>query len=69
MSTDEIEKLMIEVIHFLSDQFPNQAILKGGMELRLIDCPRYTNDLQKKKELNIRHFSTILNTYAKHLLS
>lgn len=36
---------MVEIMHFLADAFPNQAILKGGMELRLLDCPRYTNDL------------------------
>lgn len=40
-----IEKLMVEIMHLLADTFPNQAILKGGMELRLLDCPRYTNDL------------------------
>jgi predicted nucleotidyltransferase component of viral defense system len=40
-----IEKLMVEIMHLLADTFPNQAILKGGMELRLLECPRYTNDL------------------------
>jgi hypothetical protein len=43
--SSSIEKCMVEVMHFLSDAFPNQAILKGGMELRLMDCPRFTNDL------------------------
>lgn len=45
MSNSTVEKLMVEIMHFLADTFPNQAILKGGMELRLLDCPRYTNDL------------------------
>jgi hypothetical protein len=43
--SNPIEKLMVEIMHLLSDLFPNQAILKGGMELRLLDCPRNTNDL------------------------
>jgi predicted nucleotidyltransferase component of viral defense system len=45
MINSTTEKLMVEIMHFLADTFPNQAILKGGMELRLLDCPRYTNDL------------------------
>jgi predicted nucleotidyltransferase component of viral defense system len=45
MINSDTEKLMVEIMHFLADTFPNQAILKGGMELRLLDCPRYTNDL------------------------
>jgi predicted nucleotidyltransferase component of viral defense system len=37
--------LMVWLINFLADRFGNKAILKGGMELRLLDCPRYTNDI------------------------
>jgi predicted nucleotidyltransferase component of viral defense system len=40
-----IEKLVVDLMHLLADTSPNQGILKGGMELRLLDCPRYTNDL------------------------
>jgi predicted nucleotidyltransferase component of viral defense system len=29
----------------LADKFGSHAILKGGMQLRLVDCPRFTNDL------------------------
>jgi predicted nucleotidyltransferase component of viral defense system len=37
--------LMVWLINFMADKFGNSAILKGGMELRLLDCPRQTNDL------------------------
>lgn len=36
---------MVWLMNFLADKFGNSAILKGGMELRLLDCPRYTNDI------------------------
>ncbi len=39
------QSLMAWLINFLADKFGNSAILKGGMELRLLDCPRYTNDI------------------------
>lgn len=39
------EALRVWVITHLSDRLGNHAILKGGMVLRLLDCPRYTNDL------------------------
>jgi len=39
------QSLMVWLINFLADTFGNSAILKGGMELRLLDCPRYTNDI------------------------
>lgn len=41
----ENESLMIRLINLLADAFPGRAILKGGMELRLLQCPRHTNDL------------------------
>jgi hypothetical protein len=43
--TAENEILMIRLINLFADAFPGQAILKGGMELRLLQCPRHTNDL------------------------
>ena len=39
------QSLMVWLINYLADKFGNSAILKGGMELRLLDCPRYTNDI------------------------
>ncbi|MBL8026254.1 MAG: nucleotidyl transferase AbiEii/AbiGii toxin family protein [Fibrobacteres bacterium] len=39
------EKLMAEIMSLFAETFPAQAVLKGGMELRLFNCPRYTNDL------------------------
>lgn len=39
------QALMVWMINFLADKFGNSAILKGGMELRLLDCPRFTNDI------------------------
>lgn len=39
------EGLRIWLINHLSEELGDHAILKGGMVLRLLDCPRYTNDL------------------------
>lgn len=40
------EDLQIFLIHFLGKIFPQNAILKGGMAMKLLlNCPRYTNDL------------------------
>lgn len=39
------EALRIWIINHLCDQLGEHAVLKGGMVLRLLDCPRYTNDL------------------------
>jgi predicted nucleotidyltransferase component of viral defense system len=40
-----IEPLMVRVMNHLTDRFGAHAVLKGGMVLRLLNCPRYTNDL------------------------
>lgn len=40
-----VEGLMIYLINTFADNFPQSAILKGGMCLRLLDCPRLTNDI------------------------
>ncbi len=40
-----VEGLMIFLINTFADKFPQSAILKGGMCLRLLDCPRLTNDI------------------------
>ncbi|OGR11778.1 MAG: hypothetical protein A2341_02525 [Deltaproteobacteria bacterium RIFOXYB12_FULL_58_9] len=39
------EGLMLWVIHRLADELKDHAVLKGGMALRLLESPRYTNDL------------------------
>lgn len=39
------EGLRLWIINHLADKLGQHAILKGGMVLRLLDCPRYTNDL------------------------
>lgn len=40
-----IESFMIWWMHRISEEFGPRALLKGGMELALMDSPRYTNDL------------------------
>jgi predicted nucleotidyltransferase component of viral defense system len=42
---DDTEGLMVFIMELFAEKFGNHAILKGGMELRLLDCPRSTNDL------------------------
>jgi hypothetical protein len=32
-------------MNLFAEKFGSHAILKGGMQLRLVDCPRFTNDL------------------------
>lgn len=39
------ESLLLEVIHLINQKFKNQAILKGGMYLRLLNSPRHTRDV------------------------
>ncbi len=41
----EIEALLTTIINLFADAFGKQAILRGGMVLRLLDSPRLTNDL------------------------
>ena len=40
-----INDLMLYLINLFGEKFPQSAILKGGMSLRLLDCPGFTNDL------------------------
>jgi hypothetical protein len=56
---NDIEGLMLEVLHLFADRFEGRAVLKGGLELRLMDCPRFTNDMdyvfvpyKSKKEIH-----------------
>jgi predicted nucleotidyltransferase component of viral defense system len=57
---------MVFIINVLADKFGSNAILKGGMQLRLVDCPRFTNDLDyvfipfsSKKEIKDRILKTL----------
>jgi len=39
------EELLAWVINFFADEFGGNAIIRGGMALRLLNSPRYTNDI------------------------
>lgn len=41
----EREALLTDVINLFSEIFRDKAVLHGGMVLRLLDCPRLTNDV------------------------
>ena len=41
---ESTEALLAWIVDFFADNFGNSAILKGGMSLRLMHSPRYTND-------------------------
>ena len=41
----QLEELLSLIINLFADEFGKQAILRGGMVLRLLDSPRFTNDL------------------------
>lgn len=42
---ESTEALLAWIVDFFADRFGNSAILKGGMSLRLMHSPRYTNDV------------------------
>lgn len=42
---ESTEALLAWIVDFFADKFGNSAILKGGMSLRLMHSPRYTNDV------------------------
>lgn len=39
------EELLVRIIHALSEKFRSHLVLKGGMLLRLLNCPRSTQDV------------------------
>lgn len=43
--TVTLDSLFVWLMHRISEEFEEHAILKGGMALRLLNCPRSTNDL------------------------
>ncbi len=42
---ESTEALLAWIVDFFADRFGNSAILNGGMSLRLMHSPRYTNDV------------------------
>lgn len=42
---DELEALLVRLLHHIGQELPVQGVVKGGLVLRLLDCPRRTNDL------------------------
>lgn len=52
------EELLIRIIHFMAEKFKAGILLEGGMFLRLLNCPRATQDVdyvlissESKKEI------------------
>lgn len=48
MKTEKFESqehLLAYIMHVIAEEFPSNAVLKGGMVLRLTNSPRLTNDL------------------------
>jgi len=39
------EELLAWLVNFFATEFGNNAIIRGGMALRLLNSPRYTNDI------------------------
>ena len=72
------EAFRIWIINMLSEGFPDNAILKGGMTLRLLDSPRYTNYIDytfipfksKKdiKEIILKYIKSILNVSIDNII-
>lgn len=42
---DELEALLVRLLHHIGQELPVQGVVNGGLVLRLLDCPRRTNDL------------------------
>jgi predicted nucleotidyltransferase component of viral defense system len=73
------EELLTTVINLFSETFREKAILHGGMVLRLLECPRYTNDLDyifvpfksknDVKEMILSALNTIPNIKITHSLN
>jgi hypothetical protein len=40
-----LESLLVQLLHHVGEQLPRHSVVKGGLVLRLLDCPRRTNDL------------------------
>lgn len=64
----KLDDLMIFLINLIGEKFPQSAILKGGMSLRLLSSPRFTNDLdyifipyKSKKEI-VNDFCDLLSS-------
>lgn len=42
---DHREELLLKVIHLMAEKFKDRIVLEGGMLLRLLGCPRSTQDV------------------------
>lgn len=42
---DDREELLLRVIHLMAEKFKDRVVLEGGMLLRLLGCPRSTQDV------------------------
>lgn len=40
-----LEGLLVRLLHHVNETIPSRSVIKGGIVLRLLDCPRQTNDL------------------------
>jgi predicted nucleotidyltransferase component of viral defense system len=43
--TDRQQALLAQILDVFAERFDKKAVLRGGMVLRLLGCPRLTNDL------------------------
>jgi predicted nucleotidyltransferase component of viral defense system len=41
----QLEALLVRLLHHVGERLPARAVVKGGIVLRLLECPRRTNDL------------------------
>jgi predicted nucleotidyltransferase component of viral defense system len=71
---DSPEGLMVWLMNHFADTFGNNAVLKGGMELRLLGCPRHTNDIDyvfvpysSKKDISERILDTLRGVPGLHV--
>lgn len=69
IETHPREKLLLQVIHFLSEKFKETLVLEGGMLLRLFNSPRSTQDVdyywisEKSKKVLTREIRTAFDTF------
>lgn len=63
----ELEKFILEVMHLLAHRFKDRLVLKGGMQLRLLNSARYTQDVdyiflsQESKKILVQSITTALS--------
>lgn len=63
------EKILIKIIHLLSEKFKERIVLEGGMLLRLFNSPRSTQDIDyyflsdKSKKLLVKDIEKVLSQF------